>query len=51
MARGRRDLAAIVGPVLVKPHAWKRYLIAEGPLQYSSAARVHAHFRNLVAGA
>jgi hypothetical protein len=30
VTRGRRDLAAIVGPVLLKPHASGRYLIAEG---------------------
>jgi len=48
VARGRRDLAAIVNPMRLKPNASGRYLIAEGcfrlvSAQVASLAAPHVH--------
>ncbi len=51
MARGRRDLAAIVSPVLLKPHASGRYLIAEGRFNTGALRAPTRIFGSLVAGA
>jgi hypothetical protein len=49
MCAGGRDLAGILGPVLLKVHASRRCLIAAGRF-YRGAARVHAHFRKFGSG-
>jgi len=51
VARGRRDLAAIVSPVLLKPHASDRYLIAEGRFNTGALRAPTRIFGSLVAGA
>jgi len=51
VARGRCDLAAIVSPVLLKPHASGRYLIAEGRFNTGALRAPTRIFGSLVAGA
>jgi hypothetical protein len=51
VARGRRDLAAIVSPVLLRPHASGRYLIAEGRFNTGALRAPTRIFGSLVAGA
>jgi hypothetical protein len=51
VARGRRDLAAILGPVLLKPHASRRCLIADGRFNTGALLASTRIFGSLVAGA
>lgn len=50
MTRGRRDLAALVGPVLLKPHASGGCVIAEGRFNTRALLASTRIFGSLVAG-